>query len=776
MKDCNILKLSTAVLLALFISQQAHAIHVGANDLPYGQSVDHPLDSAVNEKYGGKAFFMNLGPTGIRARIDPDAPRAFKVTYVFQDDKSPAKGKIAIGDHIVGANGKNFSTDHGFHRKRAGARGWQGPPFELALAIEDSQGKDGLLELTVLKGGVDRNRETVTLQLEPVGRFSETYPWNCPRSDALLKKLLDFVFEDGVPKGRPSTIQCILALWASGDKRAEPLVKSQAEGLMKARRSASETGMVSWMWGYAGIFLGEYYNAYKDKGVMDAVEALNMAFEKGMDYRSGGFSHRPFPAIEARIAGGGPKGYGSMAGPGGLSMLAQSTFRATGLPYSERAYNRTHQAYLGSTGQNESGTLAYGFGGGWNGTLIRLKDPNSPCDTDEGFGYQCPTGMKDIGEFVVEHWFKEGSGWSKKMVPPTGEYDWLVKEADNLLVYKTGHYLENPSIQQRMVIRPHLYDEPTKPYSNNHKGGGHNAPVGMGALAHFIGNKGNTSWNYLGKHMATGCAYSPQTLWDGHASAEMHAFFGILGASRADEADFRHFLDYTKTWIILSETHDGKGLIEQPFGCQRNSTCSIARNRKIYTYNAILLLSLPKRKLLITGADSGTPAPATTSSSASTASTSGSTYVPPWRRQAAVKPPPEPLRDARTISDEKRAVLDRALLRTLGALSDDGMLQPKPLKISMTPAPIWLKAATKDGALTFELVNGSQEASIDFSELPPKDQATLALLVVGLKPESTDAKAMAAVYMEILGLVKQADDLFVKAGDASKTKLESLFD
>jgi hypothetical protein len=748
--------------LTLILCQSLYAIHRGGNDLPYAQAMTHPLDKPLNDKYGGKCFFMNLGPTGIRARIDPEAPTKFKVTYVFQDAKSPAKGKIKIGDMIIGANGKTFHTPHGFHRKRAGSRGWQGPPFDLALAIEDSQGKDGKLDLTVMTGDGKSGRDVVTLQLKPVGRFSETYPWNCPRSDKLLEELCDFMFEDGVPKGRPTTIQAILALWASGDKRAIPLVKGQAEGMMKGRRSPAETGMITWMWGYQGIFLGEYYNAFKDKGVRGAVEALNNCFELGMDYGSGGFSHRPFPYIQQRAADTGVKGYGSMAGPGGLSMLAQSIFQQTGLPISERAYNRTHQAYLGGAGHNSSGSSAYGFGGrGWSSVNIRLKhEATSLCSNKEGIGYICPTGMKYIGDFEVEKWTQISRGkWDMKMVPPTGEFSWLKSDADKLLVYKTGGYMKGKT-NQRMVIRPTFHPEPTAPYANNHAGGGHNAPVGMGALAHFIGNTGNTSWNHLGKHMATCCAYSPGRTWDGHACGEMHAFFNILGASRADEKDFRHFLDYYKTLIILSETHDERskgGLVEQPFGCQRNATCSIQRNRKIYTYNTILLLSIPKRKLLITGADCAQPAAATTD---------------PFFHRA-----PKPVaRQPRTLSSENQAELDRALLKALVTLSDDGSLEPIPLRISKSQSTIWLSKAMRDGTLTFQILAGTRTAEFELQALSPGDHATLAVLMATLKPSSSDVAAMAGVYMERVGRVDDADTYFESAGATSRAKLEKLFD
>lgn len=578
--------LALGVLVAV-ASSQASAIHLGEGDLPYAQAMQHPLDKPVNDKYDGKAFFMNLGPTGIRARIDPDAPRAFKVMFVFQDAKSPARGKIEIGDMIVGANGRLFQNEHGFHRKKAGARGWQGPPYELALAIEDSQGAKGELQLIVWPGGDQRKQTVVKLQIEPKGRFSKTYPWNCERSDKLRQELCTFLINNGIKGRHHYQIQQLLALWAAGDKRAMPLIEAKARELMSKKADPDSSGMVTWNWGYSGIFLGEYYNMTRDKRVLPAIEALNECFATGMDWRAGGFSHRPFPFIQKRIANGGPKGYGAMAGPGGLSMLAQSTFKANGLPYAEEAYLRTHQAYLRTAGGNDRASIAYGFSP-WTHAVIEVEDPTKGL-SGKGIGHRCPTGMKNIGSFKIL--------WPTKADPRWKPTDWVANEAATNLVYEKGG-------KQRLVIRNMPMNEPTGPYRTNPDGGGHVAPMGMGAAAHFIGNKGNDSWNWLGAHMASGAALSPKMIFDGHADATMHGFFSVVGAGFAQPDHLRSYLDYVKTLIILSETHDGQGLVEQPFGCQRNSTCSIARDRTAYTHVVILLLSLPRQQLLITGAES----------------------------------------------------------------------------------------------------------------------------------------------------------------------------
>lgn len=597
-----------ALTVSVLVCSGSSAIHLGANGgkaLPWDQPMPHPLDAELNEKYGGKCFFMNLGPTGIRAKINPGAPKEFLVMYVFK--KSPAAGKIQIGDRIVGAGEKMFVKAHGFHRRRAGSRGWQGPPFELAQAIEDSQGKEGKLDLFVIpKGGSDKT--TVTLQIKPVGRFSSTYPWDCPRSEKLRQDLCDFLIKYGIKGRKHYQMQQLLALYAADDKRATALFKQHASRMARGRPNPAQGSMCTWGWGYSGIFIGEYYNAFKDKSVIPFVKALVQCYEKGMTYSNGGFSHRPFPAIQRRVAAGGPKGYGAMAGPGGLSLLAQSIFKQTGLPYSELAYNRTHMAYVKTVGlgNNPRASIAYGLRG-WPSYPIRLLSKNSPCKSKEGIGYRCPTGMNNIGEFLVEQWIRKDGGWNMQLVDPKEHYPWMLTD-EGLLVFEVSYNVPEGT-QQRVVIRSDVPPEPTSPFDTKPGGGGHCAPMGMGAAAHFIGNQENSSWNYLGEHLGNGCALSPGMLFDGHADATMHAFFSVVGALRARKEYLRSYLDYVKTLIVLSETHDGQGLVEQPFGCQRNATCSIARNRTAYTHVILLLLSLPKRKILLTGADLGAPPP-----------------------------------------------------------------------------------------------------------------------------------------------------------------------
>ena len=362
--------------------------------------------------------------------------------------------------------------------------------------------------------------------------------------------------------------------------------------------------------------------------------------------------------------------------------------------------------------------------------------------------------MKDIGPYEIL--------WPTKADPRYKPTDWVEKEASENLVEE--------EVDGCRTIRRFLgkkkFQEPTAPY-NTSRSGGHLAPVGMGALAHLIGNKDNKSWTYLGQHAANTCALGPGSAFDGHAAGNLHGFWSVLGAARSDDAKkLRAYFDYMKTFLILSECHNG-GLYLQPWGRDRagcNSDPTYGP-RILPTATGAILLALQKKRLLITGADGGISAPAETSSES------------PVAAPAADQGTPVPaVRAPRTMSADKLAALDKALLGVLVGLSDAKELKQVPMAISKTRSKVWLAEATKEGDLTFQLVGGMEKASFKFSELAGSDHATLSLLVASLKPTSSDAQAMAGVYMESAGRTKESEDYYRKAGEESAKKLQKLFD
>ena len=95
-------------------------------DYPWETELRSHHDKEMADELGKVKWLLNLGPTGIRARIYPNKPDQLGVKYVFQDAKSPAKGLVAIEDVIAGAHGKRFKTSHRFGRNLPGGGGWDG--------------------------------------------------------------------------------------------------------------------------------------------------------------------------------------------------------------------------------------------------------------------------------------------------------------------------------------------------------------------------------------------------------------------------------------------------------------------------------------------------------------------------------------------------------------------------------------------------------------------------------------------------------------------------
>jgi hypothetical protein len=724
---------------------------------------------------GIKGRSVPVGPTGIQAIITEENPACFTVKYVYKN--SPAFGKVKVGDLICGANGTRLKTPHTFRSTQGGGKGMEGPLTEMAPLIEDSQGRDGKLDLMVNPGGNTKVTEKVTIQIKPVGRFSATYPYNCPRSDKLVDELCEIIERDlALPGNRTHVMHhMLLGLMASGEKKYESTIKARTNRDGSGDAGLIGPGFPSWNAGYEGVFLGEYYLKTKDRGVFPRIEVLNNYYLHGIAWENGGFSHRSRVVLIKTVAEGGPPGYGSMSAPGGLAMLAMSLFKAGGVPYAEFAYERIHRAFLQSS--NEEGMrVGYGFDG-QPMIHILVKDPKQG-QSGKGVGFRCPTGMKGITDYTIKGvglWCNSSptnrlnSGKKPATAWMWDDTSWLEKERDSNIVEEWGG-------NQRCIIRNPVLPEPTKPYNTTK--GNSQAGNGAGALAHLIGNSDRKSWEYLGKHAANSAALAPEKWFMGHCSGGMHQLWQTLAAARADKEKFRAFMDYNKWWFIMMQTHEGSYMT-----CPNRDKADQDAGYGPYnmpTANAAIILALPRRQLQITGADGTAGGYATSSSSSSTASSKSKPVAKPVAQPVATPvdvPVATPaVRKARKLLPKKLAILDAALLRALAALSETGQLTPVPLKMSFTKAKIQLKSINGKEELEFQPAGGGSAAKVRWSDMGPADRATLAMLVAHLKDDSEDAKAMAGVYMENLGKLDQAEEYYTEAGAESRKKFEALFD
>ncbi len=149
---------------------------------------NEPIKEGPDKEVPG--YLVNLGPTGARGTMEN---KSFTVKYIFKG--SPADGLILLDDVITGVNGKAFEVEHRFgnhmvRMKEFPEIGYEGPIMDFGNAIEDSEGKDGKLTLSVTRAGKSMD---VVVKLEAIGRFSETFPKNCEKSALLAKRAMEYI-------------------------------------------------------------------------------------------------------------------------------------------------------------------------------------------------------------------------------------------------------------------------------------------------------------------------------------------------------------------------------------------------------------------------------------------------------------------------------------------------------------------------------------------------------------------------------------------------------
>ncbi len=298
-------------------------------------------------------FLVNLGPTGGRAILRESS---FVVKYIFPG--SPADGQLRIDDEITGANGKPFSkhTFGKFYGMKPGA-GYEGPVMDMGNAIEDSEGKDGTLTLDVIRGGEPAK---VEVKLEAIGRFSDTFPKSCAKSEKLAERAMDYLLKH--PEERCGIVH------EKGMLGLAMLAQGKTEDAKSLAMSwNTPPGEKEWTWypSYQAIFLAEYYLQTGDKSVLPTIEedckrlylsqvidpelykdAMHGGQPQAKNFLKGGNGHG------ARIAG-----YGTMTISTLMAMLTWELAEDCGVKIND--FNRDLAFDCIHTHTNETGYMGY---------------------------------------------------------------------------------------------------------------------------------------------------------------------------------------------------------------------------------------------------------------------------------------------------------------------------------------------------------------------------------------------------------------------------------
>lgn len=254
------------VLLLAFSGAKLGAIEENNRD-----RWNEPTKSGPDKEVPG--YLINLGPTGARATLES---LSFTVKHLFKG--SPADGKLELDDVITGVNGHPFTVAHQFghhmtRMKNFPETGYEGPLMDFGNAIEESEGKDGKLTLAVTRGG---KKIDVAIQLEAIGRFSETYPKHCEKSALLAKRAMAYLSNNEFIYQEQCHAKCMsgLALLYAGKT-------DEVKKLVYSWNTIPNKGIWVWPASYQCILLSEYYLATKDEGVLTTIQGLAAVLESG---------------------------------------------------------------------------------------------------------------------------------------------------------------------------------------------------------------------------------------------------------------------------------------------------------------------------------------------------------------------------------------------------------------------------------------------------------------------------------------------------------------
>jgi sialate O-acetylesterase len=250
---------------------------------------------------------------------------------------SPAYGKLFEGDVIYSANGR-----------RLGEKAWE--VMADAITESETEGKGGKLLLGVRRDGKNMDVE-VTLKV--MGTYSSTAPYDCPKTERIVKDLEKWVVENGADAGFLNTDA--LFMLATGNPELQGHVRRIVYKIMEGRNPTSPIDPTkagkSWINSAEAILLGEYYLATGDRNVLPHLKHACDRLAATQNQQEGGWRHN-FP---------GGATYGLIPNAGLPGVMGMYFARTAGLDIDMASYKLGVDHFRDR--RAETGFLIYGFGG-----------------------------------------------------------------------------------------------------------------------------------------------------------------------------------------------------------------------------------------------------------------------------------------------------------------------------------------------------------------------------------------------------------------------------
>ena len=267
---------------------------------------------------GGKSDSSHdwtLGPTGARGWIysskgQSSAARQILVTAVAKG--SPADGALSSGDVILGLDGQKFSDDARIQ-------------FAHAVTAAEEEKNGGSLRVTRWRAGIT---DTVEIKLKVMGTYSDTAPFDCPKSKKVFERGCEAIAKRGLKGVSIPNDMNALALLASGKPEYRPLLSDYAKQVAEYHADS----MATWYYGYANMFLAEYVMATGDKTAFEGMKRLALESARGQS-AVGTWGHK-FARPDGNL-----NGYGCMNEEGLSLLISMALAREAGVkdPVLDRA-------------------------------------------------------------------------------------------------------------------------------------------------------------------------------------------------------------------------------------------------------------------------------------------------------------------------------------------------------------------------------------------------------------------------------------------------------
>jgi len=331
---------------------------------------------------GGELTRINkrwAGPLGIHCGAwRPAREQKFedvRQLLVLEVDKgSPADGVLEVDDVILGADGTGAAKVPMFE----GSELW--PMVPIANAITEAEARNpALLKLLVWRKGVTK---TVTVKLESLGRYSDTAPYDCHKSQAILRKGIEALYEENKFDEAGLGILCLLA---ANDPTNPDNDKYQARAREWVYKL--DVGGNPWYSGPKLMALSEYYMQTKDEGIFPKLVAQAEYHAQGVSW-FGTAGHRWADMREDGSGNGRISGYGPITASGVLGYLGLSLAREAGVksPIVEKSHEAQriffgHYAFKSGMGYGEH---PYGIGGGTDDYNAKQANSGLAVGMDEG--------------------------------------------------------------------------------------------------------------------------------------------------------------------------------------------------------------------------------------------------------------------------------------------------------------------------------------------------------------------------------------------------------